>query len=213
MASLSREQAATREKTLLVALLLSTPGPLLTGIAVISSRSSTQLADFGRRSVELVALFISWWVFRQIQRNAALGEVHRIRLERTAGLGVAGAMGSSGFLLLVLALSRLSTFRPGGNVTLGLTIATLGLFTNTWFWRRYAALTREHYSSVIDGQQHLYRAKACVDLCVVAALTAVAIAPIHPATPYVDILGSFIVAAYLLWSGLRAAQKHLVRVK
>jgi hypothetical protein len=53
--------------------------------------------------------------------------------------------------------------------------------------------------TVIAGQQQLYRAKASVDLCVVAALATVAIAPCHPATRYVDLLGSL----YLVWSGVR----------
>jgi len=42
---------------------------------------------------------------------------------------------------------------------------------------------------------------------VVLALAAVALAPTHPATRYVDILGSLIVALYLLFSGLRTAKK------
>ena len=180
----------------------------MTGIAVLSSQSSTQLADFIRRTVELVALFLSWWVFRQLQQRAALGAADRDRLERLAGFGVAGAMICSGAVMLTVALSRLSVFEPGGNVTFGLTIAVLGLVTNSWFWRRYTAMTREQYSSVIAAQQNLYRAKALVDLCVVAALAAIAIAPHHPATRYVDILGSVTVAGYLLWSGLRTARTH-----
>ena len=76
-----------------------------------------------------------------------------------------------------------------------------------WFWRRYTLMTREHYSSVIASQRDLYRAKACVDLCVVTALAAVAIAPAHPPTRYVDVLGSVTVAGYLLWSGLRSSPK------
>jgi divalent metal cation (Fe/Co/Zn/Cd) transporter len=213
MKGLSKEQSSSREKTLLTALLLSAPGPLVTGIAMMTSSSTTQLADFLRRGVELMAIFVSWWVFRQMHRNEAMSEPNQVRLERAAGLSAAGAMISSGIILLVVALSRLSLFEPGGNVTLGLTIAVLGLLTNTWFWRRYTKLTREQYSSVIASQQQLYRAKASVDLCVVAALAAVAIAPAHPATRYLDLLGSIIVALYLLWSGLRTAQKHFGGMK
>jgi divalent metal cation (Fe/Co/Zn/Cd) transporter len=208
MKGLSKEQSSSRQKTLLTALLLSAPGPLVTGFAVMTSSSTTQLADFLRRTVELVAIFVSWWVFRQLHRNKAMGEGHQARLERAAGLSAAGAMVLSGVILLVVAVSRWSVFEPGGNVTLGLTIAVLGLLTNSWFWRRYAKLTQEQYSAVISAQQQLYRAKASVDLCVVAALAAVAIAPAHPATRFVDLLGSIIVAVYLLWSGLRAARKH-----
>ncbi|MBN1877773.1 MAG: cation transporter [Anaerolineae bacterium] len=209
MTTLTKEQATSREKTLLTALLLSAPGPLVTGLATLSSHSTTQLADFIRRDMELVALFLSWWVFRQLQRNTALSKADQSRLERTAGLSVAGTMAGSGIVMAIVALSRLSVYEPGGKVISGLIIATLGLITNGWFWRRYTVLTREQYSSVIAAQQKLYRAKASVDLCVVTALTAVALAPAHPATRYVDVLGSVIVAGYLLWSGLRMAQTHL----
>lgn len=213
MNHLSREQSASREKTLLTALLLSAPGPLVTGIAVMTSHSTTQLADFIRRGVELVAIFISWWVFHKLSRNAPSDGVRQVQMERTAGLSTAGAMVCSGVVLFTVALSRMSVFKPGGSVTMGLIIAVLGLVTNAWFWQRYTVLTREQYSAVIAAQRDLYRAKASVDLCVVAALTAVAIAPAHPVTRYVDLLGSMMVAVYLLWSGLRMAQKHLTAVK
>jgi len=209
MTSLAKERVASRERTLLTALLLSAPGAVVTGLATASSHSTTQLADFIRRTMELVSMFLSWWVFRQIERNVALDSAGRSRLERAAGLGVAGTMACSGLAMLIVALSRASVFEPGGRVTTGLIIAVLGLIVNGGFWWRYAALTREQYSSVIAAQQKLYRAKASVDLCVVTALAAVTVAPTHPATRYVDILGSIAVAGYLLWSGLRLAQSHL----
>lgn len=213
MTALSKEQVGSRAKTLLIAFLLSAPGPLVTGMAVLSSNSTTQLADFIRRGVELAALFISWWVFRQLHRNTDLGEENQIKLERVAGLSVAGAMICSGIVMLIVAAFRFSVFEPGGNIYFGLTIAILGLLTNAFFWWRYTVLTREQYSSVIASQRDLYRAKAFVDFCVVTALAAIAIAPGHPATQYVDVLGSVIVASYLLWSGLRMAQLHMGDLK
>ncbi len=208
MTSLSTEQAAAREKTLRTALLLSAPGPLVTGLAVIASHSTTQIADFIRRGIELLALFLSWWVFRKLHGDATLDAAEQARLERMTGLSVAGAMIFSGAVMLVVALSRLEAFEPGGKVVSGLIIAVLGLVTNGWFWRRYTRLNREQYSSVIAAQQKLYRAKTLVDLCVVVALGTVTLAPTHPATRYVDILGSIIVAGYLFWSGLRLAQSQ-----
>ena len=132
MSDLSKEQAASREKTLLIALLLSAPGPLVTGLAAISSHSTTQLADFIRRSVELVALFLSWWVFHRLHQNKALNKADQSRLERVAGLSVAGTMVCSGIVMLILAISRLSAYEPGDNVAPGLTIAVLGLIFNGW---------------------------------------------------------------------------------
>ncbi len=209
MKPLSKEQTASRGKILLTSLLLSAPGPLVTGIAMLSSNSTTQLADFLRRGMELVAIFIAWWVFRQLHRNSVVDEADQARLERTASLATAGAMICSGIVLLVVALSRIAVFEPGGSVTMGLIIAVLGVLTNGWFWRRYSALTREQHNPLIAAQQQLYRAKTTVDLCVVTALAAVAIAPAHPITRYVDVFGSVIVAGYLFWSGMRMAQAHL----
>lgn len=189
------------EKTLLTALLLSSPGPLVTGISAAISLSTTQIADFLRRSTELVAIFMSWLIYRKLQ-NTDLGDGEQLRLERLADLLVGGAMCCGGAIMLMLAIARLSTYEPGGSVALGLVIAVLGLLTNTWFWFRYRALAREQFNAVIAGQRELYRAKSCVDLCVVIALSAVAVAPLHPTTRYVDVLGSMIVACYLLLTGV-----------
>jgi len=211
--NLSPEQSAKREKTLLASVLLSMWAPLTTGIAVILSQSTTQLADFIRRSVELVALFVSWWVFRHLGQNSALDAEKKARMEKTAGLCVAAALCCSGAVMMALALSRLSTFEPGGFVYPGLAIAVLGLIKNTWFWRRYTRLNREQYCTIIEAQRYLYRAKALVDLCVIGALSAVAFMPTHPATRYIDLLGSVILALYLIWSGLRSGQATLLQAQ
>lgn len=224
MSSLSDEQRASREKTLLVSLLLSAPGAVVTGLAVLASASSTQLADFIRRTMEAVALFVSWWVFRRLHGDSAAcaasaasaasavsapDAAERERLERVAALSVAAAMMVSGVIMIGVALSRLPAFEPGGNVVPGLIIAVLGVLTNGWFWRRYRRLTGERYDAVIAAQQQLYRAKTVVDVCVVGALGMVVVAPRHAATPYVDVLGSVAVAGYLVFSGWRTARSQV----
>lgn len=174
---------------------------------MLASQSATQTADFMRRTAELVAVFVSWLVYRRLQRDPAIGAAERLRLERTANLFVIGAVIGSGLLLLLLALSRLSAHQPGGNVIPGLIIAVLGFITNGWFWFRYRATNRAEPDAVIAAQEALYRTKTSVDLCVTVALGAVALAPAHPLTRYVDTIGSITVAIYLLWSGARLIQK------
>jgi len=210
MNSFTSEQSASRENTFLMALLLSMWGPLATGFAVIMSNSTTQLSDFIRRSVELIALFVSWWLFRYINRNKDISRLKKAKMELITGISVSVALFSSGLIMLILAFSRTTDFEPGGNVYPGLVIAVLGLITNTWFWRRYTKLNLEQYSSIIDSQSQLYRAKAFVDLCVIVALATVSIIPAHPVAWYTDLLGSVILAFYLLWSSFRAAQKALL---
>lgn len=200
---------ASREKTLRAALLLSMWAPLATGLAVTMSRSSTQVADFIRRTVELSALLISWLVFRYVYRREITRE-ERIKLERIAGLSVSVALGCSGVVMLGMAMFRLKTsFVPGGNVYLGLTIAVLGAVTNGWFWRRYSFLNIEQPNKIIEAQQQLYRAKTFVDMCVIAALAAVALLPAHHVTRYIDLLGTFAVALYLLWSCSQSVRSSL----
>jgi len=195
---------ARRERTLLVALLLSAWAPFVTGWAVILSQSTTQVADFVRRTVELGAVAVAWAVFRRLRRREP-EPTTAARLERIAAWAVAAALGVSGGITLLLAIRRVAGFAPGGDVRLGLVVAVLGLVTNGWFWRRYAAFARERPGRLMEGQRTLYRAKVAVDACVFAALAAVALAPGRPATRWVDLAGSFAVALYLLWSAWRAA--------
>lgn len=209
MTPLSEEQIASREKTLITALLLSMWAPLTTGIAVILSQSATQLADFIRRSVELIALFISWRVFRSVEKGQKVSFEKKARLEKIAGLSVAIALCTSGLIMFMITLVRMDTFEPGGNVYPGLAIATLGLITNSWFWRRYTKMTAEQYNPVIDSQRMMYRAKTVVDFCVIAALSAVVIDPASPATRYIDALGSLAVSIYLVWSGIGTLKTNL----
>lgn len=203
---LTNKHEANRERTLLAAFLLSAWGPLAAGIAVLSGRSATQIADLIRRSVELLAVLTSWLVFRHIARHPSLSKGQQQKLERLAGLAVAATLGCSGIFMLALALSRFSRFQPTGKVWLGLAIAALGLVTNVWFWRKYSAQAREQYSAIIAAQRELYQAKSIADLCVLAALATVAANPTHVITRYVDASGSIAVSAYLLWSGIRAAR-------
>ncbi len=211
MADPGRSLDARRERTSLVALLLSMWGPLTTFIAVLLSQSTTQIADFVRRSVELVALATSYAVFRHLRRKPHIEPERAARLERRAALAVASALTVSGAVMLVLVASRWDTFVPGGDVRLGVAIATLGLAFNSAFWRRYAGLARERPGPLIDAQRRLYRAKAAVDVGVLAALSTVMLAPETQAARLVDLGGSLLVALYLLLSAQRSAKDALDR--
>lgn len=203
MKGLTKEQVKSRQRTLLTAILLSMWAPLTTGWAVLLSHSTTQTADFIRRTVELFALLVSYLIFRHIVSQPHIEPSQQERLEKITAICVAGAMFCSGITMLILGISRLQTFTPGGNVYPGLAIAFLGILVNTGFWRRYARFNKENPQTVMGAQQTLYRAKAFIDLCVLLALTAVALDPYHPSTRYIDISGSFVVALYLLGSGIK----------
>ena len=52
-------------KTLFWSIIMSSPGPLVVGLGLLAGRSSTQIADFVRRSAELLAIIMSFVVYRE----------------------------------------------------------------------------------------------------------------------------------------------------
>ena len=55
------------EHTLLASVILSSPGPLVVGIGLFLGKSSTQLADFIRRTAELLAIIVSLIMYKVTQ--------------------------------------------------------------------------------------------------------------------------------------------------
>ncbi len=203
---LMAKESAKGERTLLTSLILSAPGPLVTILAAITSGSATQIADCLRRSTELLAVLASFMIFRK-QKQKSLSEAEKRNLTGLSELFIGVTMTLSGSAMIFVAILRLINPTPSGNSILGLVIAFLGLLTNGWFWLRYRVLARETGGGVLATQQTLYRAKALVDLCVTLALSAMALAPEHPATQYVDAVGSIMVAVYLLINGVSMLKK------
>ncbi len=188
-----------RERTLRAAVLLSAWAPFATLAALLLGRSATQAADFVRRTVEFVAVLVSWLSFRR-SRSVAIDE--RLRLERQVRLVVAVAMALSALAILTLAAMRWVRPSPTGNVLVGLIIAILGAVTNGWFWARYERFERQSPSPIVTAQARLYRAKTLVDLVVVAALGSVWVFGDAGLGRVFDLVGSVGVALYLAWSAV-----------
>ena len=204
---MKKEHSGSR--TLLWSVIMSSPGPLVVGLGLLAGRSSTQIADFVRRSSELLAIIMAFAVYRLTTKNGACDEIRRARLERLSNVFVGAMMCVGGGFMIALAF--MSDSADKGNVIPGLTIAVLGVIANTIFWRKYARLSRAEGSSILAVQARLYRAKSLVDACVTAALTAVAVAPGSEAAARLDFAGSVIVAAYLVWCGVRTVWEALYR--
>lgn len=185
-----------------MSVLMSAPGPLVVGLGLLTGRSSTQLADFVRRSAELLAIIASFVTYNMAEKYGA----DRGRLERRSNVFVGAMMCLGGAIMLVLA------FAPGaedkGNVIPGLIIAVLGVIANTLFWRKYSKLNRQEPDPIMAVQSRLYRAKSLVDLCVTVALLSVVIAPESQISRYLDSIGSAVVAVYLCWCGLRTVWEN-----
>ncbi len=189
------------EKTLFMSILLSSFGPLVMGMGLFVGKSSTQLADFVRRTAELIAIIVSYFIYKKINKSESMEEgVNKERLERLANLFVGIAMLISGIAMVIIAL--LGTNTEKGNVIPGLAIAFLGLITNSWFWIRYGKLAKLNQDSILLVQSKLYRAKSIVDSCVFIVLLIVMIAPLSKAAYWADIVGSIMVSIYLIINGI-----------
>ena len=198
---MSRENTRSGSRTLLLSVLMSAPGPLVVGLGLLAGRSSTQIADFVRRSAELLAIVMSFVVYRITTTEGACDENRRIRLEQHSNMFV-GAMMCLGGAFMIL-LTFLSDNADKGNVIPGLSIALMGVIANTAFWIKYTRLNRKEPNAILQVQARLYRAKSLVDSCVTIALLSVVILPDSPISHWLDFAGSLIVALYLIYSGVQ----------
>ena len=204
---MSCENTKSGSRTLLLSVLMSAPGPLVVGLGLLAGRSSTQIADFVRRSAELLAIIMSFVVYRITTKEGTCDETGKARLERRSNTFV-GAMMCLGGAFMVL-LSFLSDNTDKGNVIPGLAIAVLGVIANTAFWIKYIRLNKAEPNAILQVQSRLYRAKSLVDGCVTVALLSVVIAPGSPVSYWLDFAGSLIVAVYLVYCGIQTVIESL----
>ena len=194
-------------RTLLMSVLMSLPGPLVVGLGLLAGRSSTQIADFVRRSAELLAIIASFAVYTVTTKDGVCDEVKKRKLERASNAFVGAMMCLGGILMALLAFA--SDGQDKGNVIPGLSIAVLGVIANTLFFIKYTRLNRAEPNAILAVQARLYRAKALVDSCVTAALFSVAIAPQSPVSAWLDFAGSLIVALYLVWCAIKTIRESV----
>ena len=194
-------------KTLLMSVVMSSPGPLVVGLGLLSGRSSTQIADFVRRSAELLAIIMSFVIYKLTTKGDVCDENKKKKLEKGSNIFV-GAMMCLGGALMVL-LTLMSDNEDKGNVIPGLAIAVMGVIANSLFWRKYTLLNKTEPNAILMVQARLYRAKTLVDSCVTVALLSVLIAPETAVSYWLDFAGSLIVAVYLIWCGVRTVYEEI----
>jgi len=194
-------------RTLLMSVLMSSPGPLVVGLGLLSGRSATQIADFFRRSSELLAIIMAYIVYKITTKDGACDKIRKSKLERISNLFVGAMMCLGGSIMLVLAFFSENTDK--GNVIPGLSIAVLGVIANTLFWRKYTRLNKAEPNAILAVQARLYRAKSLVDGCVTIALLSVVLMPRSLVSYWLDLIGSIIVAVYLIICGIQTIRERM----
>ena len=202
-----KKHPSSGRNTLLWSVIMSAPGPLILGIGLMSGRSATQIADFVRRSAELLAIIMAYVSYLLSTKAGETNHTRKERLERSSNLFVGAMMCLAGALMLALAL--FSPPSDKGNVIPSLIVAFLGLVANSIFWRKYVRLNLREANPILAVQVRLYRAKSLVDACVCSALASVALAPLSLFAYYFDRIGSAVVAGYLLYCGGKTLRERL----
>ncbi|MBQ6934144.1 MAG: cation transporter [Clostridia bacterium] len=189
------------EKTLLLSVIMSAPGPLILGLGLLSGRSTTQIADFVRRNSELLAIIVAYITYKITMKKPENKE----NIERFSNQFVGAMMCLGGTLMMLITLFSENTDK--GNVIPALIIAIMGVIANTLFWLKYAKINCAEPNPIIAVQSRLYRAKSLVDWCITIALLSVVFMPASPVSYWLDFVGSIIVAAYLVWCGIKTLKE------
>ena len=179
---------------------MASPGPLVVGMSLFVGNSSTQMADFIRRTSEFFAIVMSFIVYKIAEMGNIEDELRKEKLQRKSNLVVGITMLLGGLVMAVLALTAHSTDK--GNVIPSLAIALISASSNVLFWRKYVRLNKKSYNHILRVQVKLYRAKTLIDSCVASALVAVLIMPTSQIAHILDLGGSAVVAIYLICSGI-----------
>jgi len=192
-------------KTLIMSVIMSSPGPIVVGIGLVIGQSSTQIADFIRRSIELLAIIFSLIIYCMTTKDNYTDELKKQKLEKGTNIFVSITMIISGIIMIILAL--LSSQKERGNVIPGLVIAILGVIANSIFWLKYQKLGEQDNNSILKIQSKLYRAKTFVDCSVTIALLVVLFSSNNLVAYYFDVVGTFVVSLYLIYSGIKSLIK------
>ncbi len=198
-------------KTLLLSLILSSPGPLVLGIGLTIGQSSTQISDFTRRSAELLAIIASFVVYVITTLDNAKDDTWKRKIECKSNIFVGIIMCISGLSMIILTI--ISDNENKGNVAPAFVIALFGAITNTLFWRKYTKLHNSLGNSILGVQARLYGAKSIVDVSVTLTLLIVATMPDSKISYYFDIIGSIFVSLYMLRSGVLTIRQGINRYK
>ena len=68
------------KNTLLMSVIMSSPGPIIVGLGLLAGKSSTQLADFVRRSSELMGIVLAYAVYRITSKDGEIDAERRNKL-------------------------------------------------------------------------------------------------------------------------------------
>ena len=147
-----------------------------------------------------MAIICAYVIYRTTTNGDTCDEARKAQLEHGANRFIGAMMCLAGLIMATIAIFQGNIDK--GNVIPGLVIAAMGMVANCIFWRRYTSLNRREPNSIVAVQARLYRAKTLVDTCVTVVLTVVMLLPNSPIGVAMDLVGSLVVSAYMIYCGI-----------
>ena len=195
------------KKTLLLSILFAAPSPFVVGFALLIGKSSTQIADFVRRTSELIAIIAAYVTYIIISKDENIDKKQKLKIETNSSMFVGLLLMLAGTVMFIIALT--ATNKDKGNIIPALIIALSGVTSNTYFFIKYKGLYKKDNSPILEIQSKLYLSKCIVDTFVSIPLTIILISPQSNLANIFDIFGSSIVALYLIFSGLKTVVEKI----
>ena len=189
--------------------IMSSPGPLVVGLSLIKGHSSTQIADFLRRTSEFIAIVMSFIVYKITEKNGICDAERKRKLEKWTNVSVGILMCLCGIFMCAVAILN-GAEKDKGSIIPSLVIAAISLISNSFFFVRYTVLYRSGGNVILKTQSRLYRAKCLVDGCVAVVLTVLFAYPGSVFAHRMDMIGSFAVAVYLVFCGIRTIRESFI---
>lgn len=194
-----RNEYQAGRKNLLVAVITSIPGPV--ALVLSLGESTTQLADFLRRSCELLSVVLAFVLFEISNRKP---DCNQGKLETLVRIVTGLSMVFSGAVIGWLAVSNFGSRR--GSVITSLVLAVLGTMVNAKLYWGYRKL--QH--GVLNIQAKLHWVKMLLDIWMTGVLLICTFAS-GSIQSYGDLIGSASIAMYVIFSGIRLLRNKEVQ--
>lgn len=198
----------------LLAVIATFVGLVPTVYATYVSNSITLFSDFLRCLAEFIAVLLAWIILKKISRSDRVAYNYGFgKFENIASLAVAASMCVSFLVLAFLVYHRFTQPVELYNTGFGMCLSSLAVLANTALAVHYYRYNKSNPSAVIDAQWKLFRAKSVASLVVVGSLAATYIYQEAAWVLYCDVVGSALVALFLLYSAysiLTASMTELV---
>ncbi|MFU8786648.1 MAG: cation transporter [Candidatus Izemoplasmataceae bacterium] len=192
----------SRQRTLWLSVIFSAFGPFVLIIALTMNTSTTQFADFIRRTTELFVLVLALWTYKKLENSGNQAKDNRYKYMIYLASGIVLWL-SSMILSYLLIQNLMHPVYPEGNVIIGLSVAGLGIIFNGYFAVRYTLFNKETPHAVMDTQGKLYQAKTIVDVNVFIALFSVLLFSNIETRYWIDNIGTMIIIGYLFYRGFK----------